>query len=80
MKYVENDVCNLDYEDDDWTVQENMMCAVNEDKTKQACFGDSGGPLFDKKENKLVGITSWGDDDCTSKMVVYSRVADQVSN
>ena len=79
MKYVSNDVCNLDYAEDDWDVEEDMMCAVNDDPSKQACFGDSGGPLFDKTENKLVGVTSWGDESCLSKTVVYSRIADQVS-
>lgn len=79
MKYVSNDVCNLDYADDDWDVEEDMMCAVNDDPSKQACFGDSGGPLFDKTENKLVGVTSWGDEACLSKTVVYSRISDQVS-
>ena len=80
LKYAENEKCNDMYADDDWSVQNDMLCAVNDDPTKQACFGDSGGPLFDRRENKLVGVTSWGDDDCSSKMVVYSRIADQVSS
>lgn len=78
LKYVNNDACDLAYEEDDWAIHDNMMCAINDDVTKQACYGDSGGPLFDRRENKLVGITSWGDSDCTSKMVVYSRIADQI--
>ncbi len=80
LKYVEQEVCNLDYADDDWEVLEDMMCAVNENRSKQACFGDSGGPLYDKTENKLVGITSWGDERCETKTVVYARIADQVSS
>lgn len=82
LKYVTNEECNLDYQNDDkWNVDETEICAIeiNEDRSKQACFGDSGGPLYDKNANKLVGVTSWGDKDCTSKIVVYSRIANQVS-
>jgi len=37
------------------------LCTLNQDK-KDACSGDSGGPLMLEKDSKLiqVGITSWG--------------------
>ncbi len=81
MKYVSNEVCNVVYQEDDWIVNDSMICAVevNGDTSKQACYGDSGGPMFDKNANKLIGVTSWGDQDCVSKTVVFSRISDQVS-
>ena len=79
LEYINNTVCDELYADDDWDVQDNMMCARNNDPTKQACFGDSGGPLYDNKEQKLVGVTSSGDSDCTTKSVVYARIAAEVS-
>ena len=79
LMYADNALCNDDYKDDDWVVHSEMMCAVNNIRSSQACYGDSGGPLYDKKENKLVGITSWGDSDCSTKMVVFARIADEVS-
>lgn len=79
LNYADNEVCNLAFSDDDWTIQDNMICGQNDDPSKQACFGDSGGPLYDKVDNKLVGVTSWGDNNCESKLVVYARIASQVS-
>ena len=35
-----------------------MICAGDEAGKKDACFGDSGGPLA--RGNRLIGITSWG--------------------
>ena len=35
-----------------------MICAGK--KGKDSCIGDSGGPLYDKANDVLVGITSWG--------------------
>ncbi len=80
MEYINNTVCDELFAEDDWDVQDDMMCAKNNDPTKQACFGDSGGPLYDRQEQKLVGVTSWGDSDCTSKSVVYARIAQEVSS
>ena len=35
-----------------------MMCASS--PGKDACGGDSGGPLYDKDKDIVVGLTSWG--------------------
>ena len=36
-----------------------VLCAGLDDGGKDACFGDSGGPLLDE-DNKLIGLVSWG--------------------
>ena len=36
-----------------------MICAGDRDGGEDACYGDSGGPLF-VPPNTQVGITSWG--------------------
>jgi len=41
---------------------------------------DSGGPLFDKQNNKLVGVVSWGIGCAVPGYAgVYSRIGNQVS-
>jgi len=44
------------------TVTEGMICAADEDLSRDACFGDGGGPLVYKTaaDFELVGVTSWG--------------------
>ena len=55
-----------------------MMCAAASGKS--SCRGDSGGPLYDKANKKLVGVVSWGTGNCDPKIsAVYSRIANQVS-
>lgn len=51
-----------------------MLCAGNTLGTIDTCFGDSGGPII--VNNELVGITSWGGDNCADKdhPGVYVRV------
>lgn len=52
----------------------NMICAGG--SAANACTEDLGSPLL--IENKLIGIYSWGDDDCTSgKPGVFMRIAHQ---
>ena len=36
----------------------NLMCVAA--NGKNACQDDSGGPLYDKNSNVLVGLVSWG--------------------
>lgn len=64
---------------------DNMMCAGVQSGARSACFGDSGGPLFDPAGGKptQVGIVSWGEgpEDAEIKCghaevyAVYTRVA-----
>lgn len=63
----------------------NMMCAGVKTGARSACYGDSGGPLFDPGKGKPVqlGIVSWGEgpEDSDIKCghaevyAVYTRVA-----
>jgi len=52
----------------------DMMCASR--LGKDACHNDSGGPLFDKEANVVVGIVSWGHE-CAKPGYpgVYARIA-----
>jgi len=55
VKITDQSVCNKKMNGD---ITDQMLCAS--DTGKDACYGDSGGPLFDRKTNCLVGIVSWG--------------------
>jgi len=52
----------------------NMMCTS--DIGKGPFLGDSGGPLYDKTNNKLVGVVSHGNVD-GSPPAIYARISDQ---
>ncbi|XP_062867210.1 granzyme K-like [Trichomycterus rosablanca] len=55
---VENrELCNCYYNRNP-VITEDMLCAGNKQENKDACTGDSGGPLECK--NKLVGLVSGG--------------------
>jgi V8-like Glu-specific endopeptidase len=59
---------------------DRMLCAGFEDGKKDACTGDSGGPLSIKQANKQwvqVGIVSWGEG-CAreNRPGLYSRVTE----
>lgn len=63
----------------------NMMCAGVQSGARSACFGDSGGPLFQKGDagTVQVGIVSWGEGPEDAEIAcgyadvyaVYTRVA-----
>lgn len=59
-------------------VSGSQICAGLREGGKDACYGDSGGPLWVSKKGKdhLVGIVSWGEG-CAEprKYGVYTRVA-----
>jgi trypsin len=81
VNYIPNDDCRSFKDPLDQGVSykniifEDMMCALGENK--DACFGDSGGPLFlrgnDHEDDVVVGITSWGIG-CARLPGVYARV------
>lgn len=53
-----------------------MVCAGS--PTKDACTGDSGGPLA--QGFVLVGVVSWGSTECAdSSPGVYSKVSEPIS-
>lgn len=64
---------------------ENMLCAGTETGVRDACNGDSGGPLFTTGDGgpALIGIVSWGDGPLDSDVAcghqnafgVYTRVS-----
>ena len=62
MKTRTNAECEAIYAKFNMTITSNMICA--NDKYKNACKGDSGGPLayFDQTYNywTLIGVTSFG--------------------
>ncbi|XP_023341079.1 chymotrypsin-like protease CTRL-1 [Eurytemora carolleeae] len=56
---MNNSQCKTSYEK--FTITDNMICAAA--TGKDACKGDSGGPLIRKESNAaytLIGIVSWG--------------------
>ncbi|XP_017351041.1 vitamin K-dependent protein C isoform X1 [Ictalurus punctatus] len=57
---------------------ENMLCAGSIGSTKDACKGDSGGPMMTLYRNTwfLIGLVSWGEG-CgnTDKLGVYTKVS-----
>ncbi len=74
---VANDVCNQ-RKSYGGRVADNMICAGSQDGGKDACYGDSGGPLFLETDDgwEQVGIVSWGQGCALPyKYGVYTRVS-----
>ncbi len=67
--------CNESYKG---TITDRMICAGLTQGGKDACYGDSGGPLIARDANgaaKLIGVVSWGEGCARSNMYgVYSKV------
>ena len=61
---VSNDSCQLAFKKDptDVHISPNVICAGEPEGGKDACYGDSGGPLIIHHLNRwiLAGIVSWG--------------------
>lgn len=74
LNYVTQTECRRDYTCQDCDdITSSMMCAYADGT--DACFGDSGGPLYDEEANVVVGIVSWGYG-CAQKFPgVYSRIS-----
>jgi hypothetical protein len=61
MPYISSASCQEFYPDGD--VLDDMFCAGEEDGGKDACGGDSGGPLTKQVNGTsvILGLVSWGD-------------------
>jgi len=76
VKYVNNDECRRDHRGE---ITEEMMCA--EAPGKDACYGDSGGPLLltssdDYRDDAVVGVVSWGRGCADAEFPgVYTRIS-----
>merc|ERR1719264_434081 len=91
VPYVDSDTCTdimKGYLGNSYELSDTELCAGPADLSEPAvgtCNGDSGGPIFDKASNTLVGVTSWGIQGfggllppyCGDTPGVYARIADQ---
>lgn len=80
-KYVSFDECSRLYHifEKDWIkMDRTMICVKNDFDFRSACFGDSGGPLYDATAKKLVGIVSTGPPDCARLPIIYASIASEV--
>jgi len=59
-------------------VSDNMICAKGH--FKGTCHGDSGGPLMLKGSKTVIGVTSWGQQNCNlNAPSVFARVSSKLS-
>lgn len=73
LGFITTDECKKDY---NGVISSSMLCAAS--PGRDACYGDSGGPLMDSNFNVQVGIVSFGNSCAKSGYPgVYSRISDQ---
>lgn len=80
-KFVDLNECGRLYDlyDRDWIeMDDSMICVKNDDNYQSACYGDSGGPLYDARAKKVVGVVSTGPHDCSRLPIVYASVASEI--
>jgi Secreted trypsin-like serine protease len=79
VEYVSDDICRQETEVF-LSTGDATLCGRHPSGAGGICFGDSGGPLYDKDNQVLVGIVSYVVIDCgTPSSDVYSRVSDKFS-
>jgi len=79
LSVIDQKTCKEDWEADGQQIDETMLCAGNQTfGTVGSCFGDSGGALMAKREDKWVldGIVSWGPMQCgqPQRPILYGYV------
>lgn len=65
LEYLTNEECSQTWEmvtTMPFDISDSMMCADRQGVS--GCYGDSGGPLYDRESQTLVGIVSGGSGDC----------------
>ncbi len=76
LPIVDHDTCNRAYNNE--IDRDSMVCAGTPSGDKDSCYGDSGGPLFVKRNDDYVqaGVVSFGEE-CGLANVpgVYARVS-----
>lgn len=77
LEIYEYSSCKSLYSKGKVNITESMLCAHG--KEKDACVGDSGGPLISTKANELVGIVSFGVGCASSKYPgIYTNISNYV--
>ncbi|GFH62078.1 hypothetical protein CTEN210_18554 [Chaetoceros tenuissimus] len=78
LLYVPEDQCQEEFKP--IKLQPSTLCCHHPDQSGDSCVGDSGGPLYDRENNVLVGLTSYGESTCTSQIPsVYARISQNFS-
>ena len=90
VAYVDSDTCSdiMDTYIPGLGITDVEMCAGPTELSEPdvgTCNGDSGGPIYDKESDTLVGVTSWGIQGgwdpylkCDMTPGVFACIADQV--